>query len=410
MKGYDMNSIRHALAPRGTRQSALAAAAVVAAVSAALASTAGRSPELRPGEREVNGKIFGTRPAEIFTEDYAGPPVVGEYVTHLPNLAPLPAGNRTHEVRIDIVAQQIAIAPGVRFQAWTFGGSVPGPVLHVREGDRVRFTMKNRSAEKVSVTQPAKGGAPFLQQLAEQNRQAALPAAAPMHHSIDIHAATVAPDDKWQMIQPGESIRFEWIANYPGIFTYHCGMPPVLMHFAMGQYGIVVVSPRDGYPTERDVSREYVVVQSEFYLKPGEGDGDLHVLDFDAASRKLPSHVLFNGHLAALTDRPLEANAGERVRLYLHNAGPNDHSSHHIIGAIFDRVFYEGNPLNDWRGMQTVALGASNGAVVELIAPEEGDYILVDHEFADAQKGAIGHLRVLSPAGKTTRRITTMSH
>ena len=81
-----------------------------------------------------------------------------------------------------------------------------------------------------------------------------------------------------------------------------------------------------------------------------------------------------------------------------------------MIGAIFDRVFYEGNPMNDWRGMQTVVLGASNGAVVEFIAPEEGDYILVDHEFADAQKGAVGHIRVRARNGKTTRPITTMSH
>src|SRR5690606_20376455 len=248
-------------------------------------------------------------PAETFTDDYSGPPVVGEYLTHLPNLAPLPAGNRTHNVRVDIVAQQIEIAPGVRYEAWTFGGSVPGPVLHVREGDRVVFTMKNRTAEKVSVTEPAKGSAPFLAQLAETNPQAALPAAVPMHHSIDIHAATVAPDDSWQMIMPGESIRFEWVANYPGAYVYHCGVPPVLQHVAMGQYGVVIVSPRDGYPTDKDVNREYVVVQSEFYLK--EGPGDLYVLDFDAAARKVPSHVVFNGHLTGLTDRPLEANAGE---------------------------------------------------------------------------------------------------
>lgn len=404
-----MARLTAALVSRGIR-GAVVIIAVLVGITAVVLASGRRSVDLRPGEREVDGRIYGTPPAEIFADDYSGPPVVGEYVTHLPNLAPLPAGNRTHDVRMDIVAQQIEIAPGVRYEAWTFGGSVPGPVLHVREGDRVRFTMKNRSAEKVSVTQPAKGGAPFLAQLADVNQQAALPAAVPMHHSIDIHAATVAPDDKWQMIQPGESIRFEWIANYPGIYTYHCGVPPVLQHIAMGQYGIVVVSPRDGYPTDRDVKREYVVVQSEFYLKAGEGEEDLHVLDFDAASRKLPSHVVFNGHVASLTDRPLEANAGERVRLYLHNVGPNDQSSNHIIGAIFDRVFYEGNPLNDWRGMQTVALGASNGAVVELIAPEEGDYVLVDHEFADAQKGAVGHIRVLSPTGAKTRKITTMSH
>ncbi|MPZ21336.1 MAG: hypothetical protein GEV06_26080 [Luteitalea sp.] len=151
-----------------------------------------------------------------------------------------------------------------------------------------------------------------------------------------------------------------------------------------------------------------MVVQSEFYLKPG--GGNLPVLDFDGALAKQPSHVAFNGHTQALTQSPLVANAGERVRLYFHNVGPSDGSSFHVVGAIFDRVFYEGNPRNDWTGLQTVPLGASNGAVVELVAPEEGTYILVDHEFADAQRGAVGYLQVRSPSGQTTQRLPTMQH
>jgi len=391
-----------------TRRTLALVGAAGLAMTAALVAAGGRQPVLQPGEYLVDGRLYGMPEAEVFTESYAGPPVAGEYVTHLPHLAPLPPGNRTHDVRVDIVAQQIEIAPGVRYDAWTFGGSVPGPVLHVREGDRVTFTMKNRSHEQVSVTEPAKGGAPFLAQLAASNRQQAVPTIAPMHHSIDIHAATVAPDDKWRMIQPDESIRFTWVANYPGVFIYHCGVPPVLQHVAMGQYGLVVVTPRHGYATDASVDREYVVVQSEFYLKAQENG--VHVLDFAAAARKDPSHVVFNGHLTALTDAPLEARAGERVRLYLHNVGPNDQASSHVIGAIFDRVFYEGNPANDWRGMQTVTLGASNGAVLEFVVGEEGDYILVDHEFADAQKGAVGHIRVSSRTGEMTRHVAPMSH
>jgi nitrite reductase (NO-forming) len=356
----------------------------------------------------ADGKVFGAPLAEIYTEDYDGPPVVGDSVTRAPALAPLQPGNRIHEVRMDIVTAEIDIAPGVRYQAWTFGGSVPGPVIHVREGDRVIFTMKNRSAEEVSVTAPAKGGSPFLQALAADTLQKAAPSIAPMHHSMDFHAGTVAPDDKWRMIMPGQTIRMEWVANYPGVYLYHCGVPPILMHMAMGQYGVVVVSPREGYETDDEIDREYVVVQSEFYLKPGE-DG-LHLLDFDAAMAKNPSQVAFNGHTQALTESPLVANAGDRVRLYFHNVGPSDSSSFHVVGAIFDRVFYEGNPRNDWSGMQTVAFGASNGGVVEFIAPEEGKYILVDHEFADAQRGAVGYLQVRSKAGELTRNLPPMTH
>jgi nitrite reductase (NO-forming) len=312
-------------------------------------------------------------------------------------------------VRLDIVAQEIEIAPGVRYQAWTFGGSVPGPVIHVREGDRINFVMRNRSNEKVSATAPERGDAPFLEQLAAGSLQKSAPVLAPMHHSIDFHSATVAADDKWRMVLPGQSIKFEWVANYPGVYMYHCGVPPVLQHVAMGQYGIVIVSPRDGFDTDDEAMRQYAVVQSEFYLKPGGPDG-LYELDYDAALRKQPSHVLFNGHAGALTEHPLFAKVGERVRLYFHNVGPNDQSSAHVIGAIFDRVWFEGNPMNEMRGMQTALIGSSNGAVLEFIVAEEGRYVLVDHEFADASKGAIGQIVGLSKNGTMTSITPPMQH
>ena len=335
-------------------------------------------------------------PAEVFEEPYEGPPVVGDGLTLAPALAPLSPGNHVHKVRIDVVVREIEIAPGVRYRAWTFGGSVPGPVLHVRQGDRVQFTLKNRSAEAVSVTPPEDGGSLFLDQLAASDLQKGKSVVMPMPHGIDFHAALVAPNDKWRPIQPGESIRFEWTALYPGVFIYHCSQPPVLQHIAMGQYGVVVVSPKDGYPTDKEVDREYVVVQSEFYLAQGE-DG-LWKLDLPAALAKQPSQVAFNGHVRSLVDHPLEAEAGERVRLYVLNVGPNDTSSIHVIGTIMDRVYYDGNPANVLTGMQTVLLGASNGAVVEFVVPEAGVYTLVDHEFADATKGAMGKI-VVGPAG-----------
>lgn len=358
-------------------------------------------------ERIEDGRIYGMPAAEVFREDYSGPPVTGDAVTFLPHVAPLAPGNRTHEIRIDVLVQDIEVAPGVRFNAWTFGGTVPGPVVHVREGDRVVFTMKNRSNEAVPVSEPTRGAAPFFRQLAESGQTRTPSAVLPMPHSIDFHSAMLAPDDKYRMIAPGESIRFNWVANYPGVYMYHCGTPPVLTHVAMGQYGIVIVSPKDGYPTDKQVAREFAVVQSEFYLK--KGAGELHVLDTEAAHRKLPSQVAFNGHVNALKERPLIADVGDRVRLYLHNFGPNDGASSHVVGTIFDRVWYEGNLQNEWRGMQTVALGASNGAVVEFVVPEAGEYLLVDHEFADAQKGAVGRIRVGSPGAHTAHR-TRMEH
>ncbi len=343
-------------------------------------------------EYEIDGKTFGMPEAEVFTEDYDGPPVVGDHLSMLPNLEPLDyEGNKTHEVRIDIIAQEIEVADGVKYEAWTFGGTVPGPVLHVREGDRITFTMKNRSDEAVTITQPTKEGSPFMQQVAQNNYMKAQEATMPMPHSMDFHAGTVAKDDKWRTIAPGQSIKFDWVANYAGSYIYHCGTPSVLMHTAMGQHGVVVVSPKDGYDTGYEVDKEYVIVQSEYYLK--KGPGDLYQYDYEGAQNRNPSHVVFNGHQTILHDQPLKANAGDRVRFHVSNNGPSGTSSFHVIGGIFDRVWLEGHPFNEMRGMQTVLLGASSSATIDMIVPEEGKYILIDHEFADAEKGATGTLK-----------------
>jgi len=175
----------------------------------------------------------------------------------------------------------------------------------------------------------------------------------------------------------------------------------ILEHIASGMYGAVVVEPREGYPTK--VNREYVVVQSEFYAKapPKGSKGGVYVLDSDRLRAAQPTHTVFNGVHNGMVNSPLAAKAGERVRLFVLNVGPSRTSSFHVVGTIFDRVWMEGNPDNQFRGMQTVLLGSSNSAIVEFMIPEEGSYIMVDHHFANASQGAIG---LVSTAAKPQRQ------
>ncbi len=310
-------------------------------------------------------------PARILNERHTGPFAAGASLSLGAVLKPLDP-SPVKEVRLDTTHKLIEIAPGVKFSAWTFGDQVPGPTIRARVGDRIRFSMTNRSDEPVPGVQLT---------------------AAPMMHSMDFHAAMVSPQDKYRSIAPGQTIEFEFTVNYPGIFMYHCGTPMILEHIASGMYGAVVVEPREGYPTHAD--REYVVVQSEFYARPDPDkrkvDGaPLYVLDNDRLRDARPTHTVFNGAHNVMVRDPLPAKPGERVRLYVLNVGPSRTSSFHVVGTIFDRVWFEGNPDNQMRGMQTVLLGSSNSAIVEFLIPESGSYIMVDHHFANASQGAIG--------------------
>jgi nitrite reductase (NO-forming) len=216
---------------------------------------------------------------------------------------------------------------------------------------------------------------------------------APMMHSMDFHSAQGSPQNLFHSIPPGQTIYYEFTPSYPGVFMYHCVTPPMVQHVAAGMYGVMVVEPRNGYPTKAD--REYVIVQSEFYAKPDpEGrkvdDTPVYVMDTQKAMARTPTHVVFNGRFNGMMEKPLAAKPGERVRLFVLNIGPGSTSSFHVVGAVFDRVWIDGNPQNELRGLQTVLLGASAGAIVEFVVPEKGEYIMVDHHFANAALGAVG--------------------
>lgn len=320
--------------------------------------------------------VYGSPVSKVSSVPYQGAYVEGgSAVTQPPEIKPVPK-TKTHHVRLDLTHKTIEIDKGVMFEGWTFGDSIPGPTVHVRQGDKVVFTMTNRSGDDASVTFP-------------------------MPHSIDFHSAMVNPLDKYRTIGAGQTITFEWTANYPGVFMYHCGTPMLLHHMVMGMYGAVVVDPAEGWPDK--VDREYVVVQSEYYTKPKDpANPNLLVADVESALKKSPSHVTFNGKVGALVEKPLIAKAGERVRLYVLNVGPTDTSSFHVVGTIFDKVYLDGNPKNLLRGMQTVLLGSSNGAVIEFVIPEAGKYPMVDHEFADASMGALGFIDASEGKGPKT--------
>jgi nitrite reductase (NO-forming) len=279
--------------------------------------------------------------------------------------APPRSTTRRHKVRLETVHVRHTVAPGVTYEAWTFGSQVPGPMLRVTVGDTVDFTLVNKAL---------------------------------MPHSMDFHAAEIAPDRAYRNVMPNDSIHFTYVARTPGAFMYHCGTAPVAAHIANGMYGALIVDPA----TPRARAKEFVLVQSEFYLGPKTGPDSVQALDWQRMLDLAPDYVVFNGSANLYATHPLEVGVGELVRFYLVNAGPNRVSSFHVVGAVFDRIYLDGfgTPL---RGVQTFEVPVGGGMIFETRLAEEGIYPFVSHAFADATKGAVGMLRAGNPTG-------TMSH
>jgi len=304
---------------------------------------------------------MGAPKAIVTTEPNTETQIKGP-LAYAPKVPPVQSGD-TVVIKMDVTHKMVQIAKGISFTGWLFGDSLPGPVIRVRVGQTIKFSMTDRSDDSMSMAMNMK----------------------PMPHSIDFHAAMVNPADKYKSINPGETISFIWTANYPGVFMYHCGTPMVLLHMISGMVGMVIVEPRDGFPGKVDT--EFTIVQNEYYLKQ---NGAVFEPDTTLAMHKQPSYVTFNGKVNQYAIHPIKVKAGERIRVYFLNVGPNNATSFHVIGTIFDKVWIDGNPANQFVGMQAVYLGPAQGAIVEFVLPEKGRYTFVDHSFADAEMGAMG--------------------
>jgi nitrite reductase (NO-forming) len=294
--------------------------------------------------------------------------IVGRETAVLTAAPAVPAPiTRTHATRVivnlEVSEKTMRLADGVEYTMWTFGGSVPGTFIRVREGDLVELHLKNAAHST-------------------------------MPHNIDLHAVTGPGGGAHATLTlPGHESVFTFTAMNPGLFVYHCATSPVPMHLANGMYGMILVEPKAGLPK---VDREYYVMQSEFYTKGKFGDQGLQSLDMEKGVDERPTYVVFNGSVGALTgDHALQAKVGERIRLFVGDAGPNLVSSFHVIGEVFDNVYGEGGTVATQHNVQTTLIPAGGSAVVEFGVEKSGDLILVDHSiFRAFNKGALGMIHV----------------
>ena len=291
-------------------------------------------------------------------------PVIDAIVTHAPEVPPPTDRDHPAKVRVkmETVEKTMTMEDGVEYHYWTFNGDVPGQMIRVREGDTVEVEFSNNPSSTVP-------------------------------HNVDFHAATgPGGGAEATFTAPGHTSTFSFKALQAGLYIYHCAVAPVGMHIANGMYGLILVEPKEGLPK---VDKEFYIVQGDFYTKGKKGAQGLQPFDMDKAIAEQPEYVVFNGHVGSIAgDNALKAKAGETVRMYVGNGGPNLVSSFHVIGEIFDKVYVEGGKLIN-ENVQSTVIPAGGAAMIEFKVDIPGSYTIVDHSiFRAFNKGALGQLKV----------------
>ncbi|NDW33786.1 copper-containing nitrite reductase [Salipiger sp. PrR007] len=290
-----------------------------------------------------------------------------------------PGGPRIVEFEMQIIEKEVEVDSGAYLQAMTFNGSIPGPLMVVHEGDYVELTLYN-SPENL------------------------------MQHNIDFHSSTGAlGGGSLTLVNPGEKTTLRWKATRPGTFVYHCapGGPMIPWHVVSGMSGAIMVLPRGGLTDHKGdpvkYDRVFYIGENDFYIpkdekgefKRFEDAGESYPDTLEVMNGLIPTHVVFNGKVGALTgDNALHARQGEKV-LFVHSQANRD-TRPHLIGGHGDLVWETGkfnNPPE--RDLETWLIrGGSAGAMLyEFLQP--GVYAYVNHNLIEAVNlGATAHVVV----------------
>ena len=304
------------------------------------------------GQVSASGETAAAAPERVAFEAYRRPD---------PTLPAVPPGPVKH-FRVEVLMHRTKVAadqPPLR--VWSFGvngrfmrGTGVSPPMVVEQGDRVDVTFVNGASKAMHVDMP---------------------------HSLDMHAAEIAPNVAFKTIAPGATTRYGFVARNPGVFMNDCAPEPMVWHLGSGLVGMFVVKPRH----MPKVDRELWLVQQEYFL-PNAPGGDS---DYDKMLAEKPDVIAFNGYADQYMRHPIRVRAGERIRMYVLNPGPTHTSSFHVIGAVFDRFSSEGVTGGP---AQVIALPPSTGGWGDFTLRREGAFPFVDHDFASMAKGAMGAL------------------
>ena len=242
---------------------------------------------------------------------------------------------RTYD--LSVAQRRMEVAEGTVVEAWTYGGSVPGPIIRATEGDRLRIRMANHTSHA---------------------------------HNVHLHGRHDPAMDGWEPIPPGAEFTYEVVAEPFGLHPYHCHTAPIAEHIGRGLYGAMIIDPPGGRPPAHEV----VLVLGGWDL---DGDGRNDV-------------VAFNGVAGAYHRFPIRVPVGELVRVYVVNLLEHDPiASFHLHAQTFD-VYRSGTSLTPDEHTDILALTQGERAVLEFRLPEPGRYMFHPHQSSLADRGAMG--------------------
>jgi len=257
-------------------------------------------------------------------------------LTYPPPAEPVQSG-RVREVDLWANEQRLQVARDVEFAAWTYNGSVPGPVIRAGQGERLRIHFRNFGHHP---------------------------------HNVHFHGRHDVSQDGWQPVAAGGRETYEFVAEPHGLHPYHCHALPVSQHIARGLYGCLLVDPAEPRPPAFEV----VLVLCGFDL---DGDGRNEV-------------YAWNGVAGFFARFPIKVPVGALVRVYLTNMVSGDPvASFHLHAETFD-LYRSGTRLAPDEHTDVVSLAQSERAVIEFRLPRRGRYMFHPHQVWMAERGAMG--------------------
>ncbi len=252
---------------------------------------------------------------------------------------------KTREYTLIAENTTLEIAPGLRVNAWTYNGTIPGPTLTATEGDRVIIHFINKT---------------------------------PLPHTVHLHGDHPSQEDGvFELVAPNGTYTYDVIAGPAGAFAYHCHVSPVMQHMRMGLYGAFIVYPKAPLPP----AREYVLVSGEY--------------DTQNQLNPLPEYYFFNGYTEQYMLHPLPAMTNETVRIYLVNLGLSPAYAMHIHGSLF-KVYPSGVLENPTFKVQSWEVASGNTAILEVKWPWPGKFTFHYHGIPE-ERGAMGYFNVTNP-------------